>query len=402
MKTAQLLEREKVGYQKVDPPCPYFGTCGGCSLQDLNYADQLALKQERLHRAFAPFAVTSPIELIGMDDPWRYRNKAELTFGESDGQIVLGYHVAGSFRRIVNLDDCLLLPEPVTRMLGDVRRLAAETGLRAYRPQSHHGFFRYLIVRSSRRTGDILVCLVTAPGSREPIDSFARELVRRHPAISSLYWGLSTRLADVALPEELHLIHGATYLEDQVGPFRVALHPLSFLQPNSLQAERMYEWLCRFLPGGVHRTAWDLYCGMGLAAFYLSTRCERVYGIEVEPRSIELGRHNAVLNGLSNIEFRQGRVEALLEDRRFWLQEAKPDVVVVDPPRAGLHPRALASIAAARPQVIAYLSCNVHSLIHDLNQLQSGFPRYRIATVQAVDMFPQTNHVEVFTLLERT
>lgn len=401
MDAQQLLVQEKQGFTKIPPPCPYFGTCGGCSLQDLSAADQLALKQERLQHAFVPFAVASPIELIGMDDPWRYRNKAELTFGESDGQLALGYHVAGSFRRIVNLDDCLLLPEPVTRMLGDVRRLAAQTTLRAYHPTSHQGFFRYLIVRSSRRTEQILLCLVTAPGPREPIDCMARELVARHPMISSLYWGVSARLADVALPEDLQLIHGAPYLEDRVGPFQLALHPLSFLQPNSLLAERMYERLCGALAHGVYRTAWDLYCGLGLVAFYLSARCERVFGIEAEPRSVELARHNAALNGLSTIEFRQGRVEALLDDRRFWLQEAKPDVIVVDPPRAGLHPRALASIAAARPRTILYLSCNVQSLIRDLSQLHAGFPRYRIATVQAFDMFPQTNHVEVLALLER-
>ena len=401
MNAQHVLIHEKQPYARITPPCPYFGTCGGCSLQDLGYADQLALKQERLRRAFEPFAVTSPIELIGMDDPWRYRNKAELTFGESDGQIVLGYHVAGSFQRLVDLDDCLLLPEAVTRMLGDVRHLAAETGLRAYHPKSHRGFFRYLVVRSSRRTGQVLVCLVTAPGSREPIESLARELVKRHPVISSFYWGVSARLADAALPEELHLIQGAPCLEDQVGSFRVELHPLSFLQPNTPQAEHMYEVLCRSLPDGAHRLAWDLYCGVGLVAFHLSTRYERVYGIELEPGSIELAHRCAALNGLSNIEFRQGRVEVLLDDRRFWLQEAKPDVIVADPPRAGLHPRALASIVSARPQAIAYLSCNVQSLIRDLSQLRCGFPRYRITSVQAFDMFPQTHHIEVLTLLER-
>lgn len=386
---------------KVTPPCPYFGTCGGCTVQDIAYPDQLILKRDRLQRLLGPLGMVPEIEIVPLDEPWRYRNKAELTFGESRGQVLLGYHAAGSFWRIVDLDDCLLLPEPVIRILRDTRQLVEATGLPVYRPRTHQGFFRYLVVRHSWATDRVLLCLLTAPGPRDVVERLAHDLMARHPQLSSFYWGITGKLADVAVPDELHLIEGAAYLDDRVGPFQLKLHPLSFLQPTRLQAERMYEALCEGLCGGPSSVAWDLYCGLGLVAFYLSRCVQKVYGIDSEPRSLDLAVLNASLNGLRNVEFRAGRVETLLLDRRFWLQEAKPDVVVVDPPRAGLHPRAVPSILAARPRHLAYVSCNPQALVRDLGSLLASFPRYRLSRITAFDMFPQTDHVETLALLER-
>lgn len=400
-RTAYLLEQEKSEYGRVEPPCPYFGTCGGCSLQDLAYQDQLTLKRERLARALTALGDIPPFNLAGLADPWRYRNKAELTFGEVEGRLALGYHAAQSFWRIVDLEDCLLLPEPVARLLTDVRAVAARTGLPAYNPRTHQGFFRYLLVRSSHATGEILLCLMTTSGPREVIEGIMHELMPRHPVLSSVYWGITNRVADVAVPQQLTLVGGSTYLEDQIGPFHLRLHPMSFLQPTSLQADRMYGALCQAIARIPYQVAWDLYCGIGLVGFYLARHAQKVYSIDVEPHHLELAAMNASLNGLHNLEFRLGQVETVLMDRRFWLQEAKPDLVVVDPPRPGLHPRALASLIAARPRHVAYFSCNVQSLVRDLQVLLSGFPRYRLTDIQAYDMFPQTNHVELFTFLER-
>lgn len=398
---AQLLAHEKSPYQRIEAPCPYFGVCGGCALQDLAYSDQLTLKQQRLRRAFAALGDVPAIDVVGLDDPWRYRSKAELTFSESGGELTLGYHAEGSFWRVVDLEDCLLLPQPLMGAVRDVRRLAAATGLPAYHPRTHQGFFRYLLVRHSRATGQMLFCLITASGSREPIEPIATEVMARHPALTGFYWGWTDRIADVALPQELVLLGGAPYLEDQIGSFRLRLHPLSFLQPASLQADRMYTFLAQSLSGTAGSVAWDLYCGVGLAGFYLSRAFGNVYGIDNEPHNLELATVNASLNGVTNIEFRGGKVETLLLDRRFWLQDAKPDVIVVDPPRAGLHPHALSSLLAARPRRLAYLSCNVQSLVRDLRPLLSSFPHYRLAAVTAFDMFPQTLHVETCVILER-
>lgn len=388
-------------YAKVTPPCPYFGTCGGCSLQDLAYQDQVVLKRERLGRTLIPLGSLPEIDFVPLEEPWRYRNKAELTFGTSDGRLLLGYHEAGSFWRVVDLEDCLLLPEPVMRILRDVRAMAERTGLPAYQPRTHQGFFRYLLVRHSHATARVLLCLLTASGPRDAIEALAREVMRRHAAVTSVYWGVTDKLADVAIPDTLHLIGGDAYLDDVLGPFRLKLHPSSFLQPTRLQAERMYEELCRSVAGMRVSVAWDLYCGLGLIAFYLSRQVQKVFGIDSEPSHMELAALNASSNGIQNVEFRTGRVETVLMDRRFWLQEAKPDLIVVDPPRAGLHPQALSSVLAARPKSLAYLSCNPQALVRDLGRLLASFPRYQITRLTAFDLFPQTDHVETLAFLER-
>ena len=412
MRVVQVAAQEKAAYARVEPPCPYFGTCGGCSLQDLAYPDQLALKRERLRSAFAALGDVLAFDVVGLEEPWRYRNKAELTFSMSDGRLILGYHARRSFWRVVGLEDCLLLPEPAMAAARDVLALAAETGLPAYHPRTHQGFFRYLLVRSSHSTGRLLLCLMTAPETaiedvaeqgrvRALIERMAQVIIARHPLVASVSWGITGRLADVAVPEELRLLAGTAHFEDQIGPFRLRLHPLSFLQPSSAQADRIYARLGEWLGDAPEGIVWDLYCGVGLVGLYLARRFRKVYGIDVEPQHIALAALNASLNGLDNIECRVGRVETVLMDRRFWLQEAKPDAIVVDPPRAGLHASALSSIMAARPRRIAYLSCNSQSFARDAQVLRTGFPRYRLAQVAAFDMFPQTDHVETLVLLER-
>ncbi|MBI4353805.1 MAG: 23S rRNA (uracil(1939)-C(5))-methyltransferase RlmD [Candidatus Omnitrophica bacterium] len=393
----QLLN-DKSAFQTVEPPCPYFGTCGGCALQDLNYADQLALKHQRLLRIFGALDPSLTLELVPLEDPWRYRNKAELTFG-ADG---LGYHAARSFWRIVDLDDCLLLPEAASRVVRDVRELTRKTGQPSYNPRTHQGFFRYLVIRHSRATGKLLVCLMTSQGERGPIEAIGEELMRRHPAVSSVYWGITSKLADIAVPDELFLLRGESYLEDRMGPFTVRLHPFTFLQPTTRQAERMYEQIAQWVSASPQGAAWDLYCGIGVIAFYLSSRFRTIYAIDAEERNLELGRMNAQANQIPNVQFHLGKVEDVLANKRFWLGEAQPDAVVMDPPRSGLHPRVIAALLAARPRQLICVSCNAQTLVRDLQLLMSGFPRYRLRDVVAFDSFPHTPHVEALALLERS
>ena len=402
MNADRLLAQEKAPFAKVQAPCPYFGTCGGCTLQDLAYADQLALKQQRLLRILGPLDPSLSIEVVGMEDPWRYRNKSELTFGSLDDQLVVGYHAARSFWRIVDLEDCLLLPQPLGRLTGQVRAFAKREGLSTYSPRSHQGFLRYLVLRMSHATNHILVCLVTTQGDRAIPQRLAEELTAFDPNVRSVYWGLNTKVADVAVPEELFLLRGEPYLEDRIGPFTLKLHPLNFLQPTPVQAERMYQRLSEWASHAPSGVAWDLYCGIGLVAFYLASKFRTVYGIDSDARNLEMGRLNAAANGIGNVEFHAGRAEDVLANKRFWLLEAKPDLVVIDPPRSGLHPRVIASLLAARPRQLLYLSCNAQALARDLQQLTSGFPRYHLRQAVAFDLFPHTNHLEILTLLERT
>jgi len=386
------------GAARITPRCPYFGTCGGCRHQDLAYADQVALKQERLQRAFASFGITSPIGLTGCEDPWRYRNKAELTFAAGSERLLLGFHAAGSFTRVVDIDDCLLLPEPAAAVLREVRELAASTGLPAYRAKTHDGFFRYLLLRSNR-SGRVLAALITSSGPAEVVERMADALMRRRPELAGIYWGRTDRLADVAMPESLTHLRGETHLEEQIGPFRVHIHPFTFVQANTVQADRLYRRLADRL--GTGETAWDLYCGAGIIGLYLAGSFRRVFGIDSEPAHGVLARANAQRNGIENMQVETGGVDEVLMDRRRWFLDAAPEAIVVDPPRAGLQPGTVASILGARPRRIGYVSCNLSSLTRDLRLLSAGFPRYRIAAVDGFDMFPHTEHVETLVLLER-
>ncbi|MBI2174339.1 MAG: hypothetical protein HYU33_04005 [Candidatus Omnitrophica bacterium] len=229
MNQPHLLQQEKASYSKISAPCSVFGECGGCALQDLSYEDQLHLKRQRLGRAFEALGEVPPFELIGLEEPWRYRNKAELTFAGEPNCLTLGFHAAGSFLKIVDLNDCLLLPEFAISLLQDVRLATSQTGLSAYHPRTHQGFFRYLIVRISQATGKALLCLITAPGSETLVRELASQWCQRHPNLISCYWGVTCKVADSAAPETLILLEGQPYLEERLGPFRLKLHPLSFL-----------------------------------------------------------------------------------------------------------------------------------------------------------------------------
>ncbi len=399
---------EKQAFDRVLPRCSLFETCGGCTLQDLSYADQLFLKKQRVERFLAEAGVTADVSLTGLEEPWRYRNKAEFSFGEDKGQLSLGFHAARSFSRIIDLDDCFLLPQPMLDLLHQLRRLSRQSGLPAYHLKSHRGFFRYAILRQSHATGKMQLCLLTGSASgdypldclRGKIEAIFHALAQDNPHFHSGYWGITDKLSDVALPETLEHLHGEAFLEEAIGPFKVSLHPLTFLQSSTIQAQRLYEAIADRLKAGC-LTAWDLYCGIGLISFYLSGRVGHIYGIEQSAASVSLANLNAKRNGVSNASFYEGAVEDVLKDRRFWLKKARPDVVIVDPPRTGLNPAVIASIVCAKPLQIGYVSCNVQSLARDLKLILSSFPRYQVESVESFDMFAQTDHVETLAWLRQ-
>lgn len=402
MAKAHQLTSDTTGFQKVQAPCPYFGTCGGCALQDLAYADQLAVKRARLASTLGKHApALPPVDVIGMEDPWRYRNKAEFTFGASGDALSLGFHAARSFTRIVDLEDCLLVPEPAMRIARDARARCADLGWPPYHPRTHQGTLRYLIVRHSRATGQVAASLITAQAPRDPIERMAQQLGQAHQELAMFVWGVTDRASDVAVPDTVDRLYGSETFEDRIGPFRVEVDPHTFLQTSSAQAERLYATVRDWLAAG-GRVAWDLYGGIGLLGFHLSPYFGTVHSIEGDPASSWLAGVNAQRNGIRNLRAHPGAVEEVLRDRRFWLQEGKPDAVVIDPPRNGMHPAAVDAVLSARPQAIVYVSCNPQTLARDLAILLGSFPRYRIEAWLGFDMFPHTPHVEVCVKLVRS
>lgn len=394
----QLLRTAKATFPRITPRCQYVGTCGGCNLQDLAYEHQLALKQRGLAQVFGPFGVNA-VPLVPLEEPWRYRNKLELSFGRSAETPVLGLHAAGSFWKVVDIEDCWLVPEPFARVAATVRETARRSGLPTYDAKRHHGFWRHAILRYSRATQQLLVCIITSAGPRQPLDDLAAALARAHPDVATLYWGVNDRLADVASSEALTLIAGPPYLRERIGPFIADLHPLNFLQPSLTQAERLYETLAGWVQARAVAQAWDLYAGIGCIGLYLSRVASSVVCLESEAPNVELLRHNAQLNAVTNLTAHQGQVESSL---RYLEGLPAPDCIVVDPPRAGLHKYALRTLVSVQPRCFVYVSCNLATLAPNLRALLAHWPAYRIAAVHAFDLFPQTTHVETLVLLERS
>lgn len=385
--------------ERVTPPCRHFGPCGGCLLQDVPYSLQLDAKRAQLQRWLAPDLA---IEIIPAPSPYRYRNKMEFTFGQSEGRALIGLHTRSSYRSVVDITDCHLVPAVYGAILADIRQWATAQRLTVYRATSRGGCLRHLIIRSSQEGRQVLVCVLTAEPCREATMALAEQLMAAHPEVRSVYWGLARQISDVAVPQELHWLRGARALEEQVGPFRLEVQPFNFAQPCTAQAARMYQNLQEGLPRDPDAVGWDLYTGTGLMALFAAQRLGHVIGMEREPQNVTQARQNAERNGVANVTFLEGSVERLLADRTQPCWERRPRVITVDPPRGGLHRQALQGIVLAYPPMIAYLSCNPVTLVRDVTLLQQLAPRYRIVSAQAYDMFPQTDHLETLLILQRS
>lgn len=344
-------------------------------------------------------SATVPVEVMTAEPPWGYRSKLEFTFsgGGAAGPPVLGFHERGSYRRVVDVQECRIAPEPVNRLLAAVREEVGPNGPPAYDPKTRRGFWRHLRVRANRR-GELLVLLVTAPGDRAPIEEVARAVRTRVPEARGVLWGVSGKVADVATPERTELLWGVDALEERTGRLRFRVKAGTFLQPHPELAWRVYEAV-RAAVGSGHEGIYDLYCGIGLMGLTLADRTGAVWGVESERESVDMAVANARLNGITNARFLCGRVEDLLQRQALFRAGPKPDVILLDPPRAGLHPKAVAPLAEVGAPRLLYLSCNPASLVRDLAALRALRPAYRLEKATLIDFFPQTARVEALAEL---
>lgn len=404
---ARLAQVERASPQRVSPRCEHFGTCGGCQLQHLSYPAQVEWRRQLLEQILAremqaQAQALPSIQVLPMESPWGHRAKMEFTFGQDGERVTLGLHPRASFERIINVRRCEIAPEEVNQLLPAVRELVNGFPLRAYSPKTHEGFWRYAVVRTARRPGQMMLTLITHEGPREPLESMARILPQRVPSLRSFYWGVSSRVSDVAQPERLELLCGAEALEDQVGHLRYLFGPSNFVQPNHALVERVYETIRTQAGLTGSEAVYDLYCGIGLIGLYLARQAKVVYGVESEPANAAWAERNASANGISNALFLCGRVEDVLKGRALFKAGARPDLIVLDPPRAGLHKDVYAPLLEAGAPRLAYLSCNPASLGRDLKVLLERDPRYRLASLHLFDFFPHTVHEEVLAFLQRS
>lgn len=386
----RLLELLSPSLDRIEPLCQHAFLCGGCTWQTMAYSAQLARKQGLLCKLF-PGCV---LPMIPCEDPWHYRNKMEFTFSENRaGMRYLGLMIAHAEPFVFNLEECRIASSWMAEVLQRVRAWWEASGLKAYHPHRDSGVLRYLTVRSSVRSGEKMAILnVSQEWDVKDEESFCASVgegisvfIRTHQTMK----GVPTNFVEKRLKGEDSMIEE---LRLDRGTLKFKVSPSSFFQPNTLQAEKLYNAALRFLDQ--ERLVYDLYCGAGTISLAISLCAERVVGIELNPQAIKDAQENALLNGRRNVQFLQGDVGAALAQ----LSE-KPDAVLVDPPRAGLDERALEQIINLAPRKIVYISCNPLTQAQNIRELiQHG---YELKSVQGVDQFPHTAHIETVAFLIR-
>jgi len=396
---AVLVEVVQPGPSRVEAPCAHFGACGGCRFQDLAYEAQARAKEQQVRDALERLGGLSGFELepiLAAESVFHYRNKLEYSFTETPAGAGLGFHRAGRWDEVLELERCWLTTDLGNAIREAVRDWARVEGLRAYGQASGEGYLRHLVVREGRNTGQALVVLVTAPGELRGADGLVAAL-RRFPEVRAVHWAVNDRPAEVtSLPTKV--LWGEDAIEEEILGLRFRVRPNAFLQTNTAMCERLYEVARGYAALTGEETVFDLYCGIGTIALVLARDALTVWGIEGSDESVACAVENAELNGFVNAAFFAGEVGADLDELRE--RAGPPDVVVVDPPRAGLSGKALRAVRRLEAPRIVYVSCNPTTLAGDAKELAGSFG-YRLERARPVDMFPHTPHVETVALLTR-
>lgn len=387
--------------QRQQAPCSIFGVCGGCTLQNFNYAEQIRYKQQHVEEALRHIGKQQQFQLhpiIASPSPYNYRNKMEFSFGcGPGGKIEIGFHVAGNFRRIIDVQECLIQPGPFNAVLAWFRtRLneAARTEGAHFTPYDafrHTGFLRHLVLRYSQATGNFLVAIITASGSWKGYPALASDFIAAFPACRGLMWGTNDGLSDVArIEREQHRIGEGT-IEERLGDKRYRISTFSFFQTNTDGARLLYDVITNYAELTGKETVLDAYCGTGSIGIYLADRAARVIGIELINEAVWDARYNAKLNGAENCTFLAGEMRDVLTTLPQTMN-IRFDRVIVDPPRGGMDKKSLRLLINLDAPLLVYVSCNPATLARDAQTLSEA--GYVIEDVQPVDMFPHTWHVE--------
>ncbi len=390
---------------RIEPRCPHAARCGGCRFQELPYADQLALKRAQVVETLEHLAgLTAPPvgEIVAAPEVFHYRNKMEFSFAPGDdGAPMLGLHERGTFDRVFALETCLL-PSPLTvEIVRLTQRFAAERRWRAYHPSAHTGVVRFLAVRHLPHTDQCAVQLIAASDDVPGLADWAGAVAALAPAVRAVTFGLNRSRANVAAAEEERALIGDGTIVERLLGLEFEATSSAFLQTNSRQAEALYRAAIAAarIEGG--ESVLDLYSGTGTLTLLFARAAREAVGVESVPEAVTRARANAQRNGIGNARFVAGESRAVL---REWARgerpdPPRPDVVAVDPPRAGLHPRVVARVCELKPRRIVYVSCNPATLARDLKDFAAG--GFALAEVTPFDMFPHTPHIECVARLER-
>lgn len=435
---AKLLDVVEASPDRVAPPCPIYDKCGGCQLQHLSYDAQLACKRqhvvdalERIGKlrvaggapgegapgggsgdagAAAGTAAAAGVAAadasaagrvggdhavvvrptLGMAEPWRYRNKAQVPVGVTDGALVGGFYARGS-HRIIDTETCLIQHESNDAVVSRVKAIGRRLGITAYDEETGRGLLRHVVVKIGFRTGEMMLVLVTNGDQIPHEDEWIAAIRDELPSVVSICQNVNTRQTNVIFGDETRVLWGREVIYDYIGDVKFAISARSFYQVNPLQTEILYGKTVEYAGLTGQETVIDAYCGIGTISLFLAQHAKRVYGVEIVKEAIEDARVNAELNGMNHVTFEVGASEDVIP---AWKERGiEADVIVVDPPRKGCDPRLLDTILEMKPERVVYVSCNPATLARDLRILEDG--GYRTIEVTPVDMFPHTVHVEV-------
>jgi 23S rRNA (uracil1939-C5)-methyltransferase len=410
----QLLSQSPV----YEPPfCQHFGVCGGCQWQDLAYPQQLHWKRIQVQECLRHLAGLTPRQIPPtVESPQQryYRNKMEFTFAPrgwlpaaqtgrrqkpGPGACSLGLHVRGSRDRILDVEQCFLQSPRSTAIVQEARRFCRQSGLPPYNPKTHQGFWRFLVLRESKGTSQMLAHFITAhQGEASAVKGLAAHLQAHFPDLTTLVHSRSRKKAQVARGEASRTLWGSGYIEEQLGGLRLRVSAHSFLQTNTAAAAGLYEAVSRLGEFTGRETVWDLYCGAGSIALSVASQVRRVVGFELVPEAVNDAYLNSRLNGLDNCQFLAGDLKERLRETLRDASQPLPEVVITDPPRSGMHPQVVQALKELSPGRIIYVSCNPATLARDLALLRD---HYEILTIQPFDLFPHTAHIECVARLER-
>lgn len=411
---AEITEILEPSALRTEPRCFYFGTCGGCKWQHVDYPAQLDAKTQSVREALqhtGGFADVQVEPAIGSEKVYFYRNKMEFSFSASrwltreeidsgrefDTDFALGLHAPGTFDKVLDLHECHLQSPTSRELVNGMRVLAKEQGWMPWHIRNHTGFLRHLVIRTGERTGEIMVNLVTNGFDAKRMDLAAEFLRREFPQVTTFVNTINTGKAQTAFGEEIRTIFGSGVINDRIGSYRFEIAPNAFFQTNTAQAETLYDVAKDFAELQPDDLVYDLYCGAGTISIYFANAVRHVVGIELIDEAVRNARANAVANDVPNCTFVTGDMVELFGPE-FVEEHGKPDVLVVDPPRAGMHPKVVERVAELGPERFVYVSCNPQTQARDLEMLNRA---YRVESVQPVDLFPHTHHVENVIKLRR-
>lgn len=395
----RLMNIIKPSSHRTEPLCTVAGICGGCSLQHLDYSAQLEFKTAKVRQNLMRIGGFSHIDVlpaIGMDNPVRYRNKAQYPVSIINGEFVCGFY-ANHSHRLIPCEDCLINLEENKHIISAIKDFLQACNLTSYDETTHKGFLRHIVIKSGFHTGEVMVCLVVNAHSFK----YKNELITslsRFDSIKSIAINYNTDKTNVIMGQKTETIYGKDTITDTIGNLKFNISPLSFFQVNPIQTEKLYETALDYAGLTGSETVIDAYCGIGTISLFLAKRAKKVYGVEIIPEAIAAAKENANLNNIANAKFYAGKSEEIIP----MLHNEKgitPDVMVVDPPRKGCDESLLKLMLNMSPKTIVYVSCDSATLARDLKILCTE--NYEIKRVQPVDMFPHTPHVETVVLMSK-